>query len=251
MNYKNGAGLSKSFSNENPTLDIHAQVTITIEPTIVIDLRALRQSLINVQLTTGIVEVITADVDLMGNNPTCLGLYVYVPLRWGINQQNCLLTIISERLKYEGVIWDSENSPVTMRMHIEDGEEVAECTRGDEPVETPPTDENGEPYEELLFFEFVPIEIGFIELSSYSLYVDPNASETISVISVPEGYSTSDLTYSVSDSSICSVDASGNVTGINPGSTNVTISTSDGRFSVMLTVVVQENYEIEDGFQPL
>lgn len=130
VNYEDGAGLSKSLSNENPSLDIHAEVTITVEPTIAIDLRALRQSLINVQLTTGIVETITADVSVTGDEPTCLDLYIHVPLRWGINQQDCLLTAISERLKYEAVIWDSENSPVIIQKHMEDGIEVEECTRG-------------------------------------------------------------------------------------------------------------------------
>lgn len=246
----NGSSLSKDVKVDS-SLDIHSQVTLTAEATGVVSLKALDWNLVNVQVTSGVVGIATADIDLLNGNPACVDLLVYVPLRWGVNQQECLLTKISSKLKYEATVWDSENSEVRWHWHFEDGTEVGECTRGEgEQIETPSVDENGNPYEEYNLFEFEKLDFGFIETDGYNMFLDPGTSGTIGFVSLPEGYSASDLTYEVVDPSICSVNG-GNVTANNSGVTLVIIRTNDGMYSSYMTVVVATDYSVEGGFEQL
>lgn len=63
-------------------------------------------------------------------------------------------------------------------------------------------------------------------------------TKVISVTHIPEGYSTTDLTYSTEDSSIAEVTENGALTAISKGATAVTVSTSDGKyFAQGITVV--------------
>ncbi|MGN0325711.1 MAG: hypothetical protein ACI4DW_05335 [Lachnospiraceae bacterium] len=253
IGWKEGSGLCKDFDSE-ASVDFNADATLTAEATLLADLRIgykkVSYSLANAQVTTGAVAVAKLEADLLGEQPTCLDLQLYVPLKWGVNQSGCLLTDISGKLKYSATIWDSTSSPVQLHMHLEDWvrTEGDVCTRGEE-VEQELTTPEGEPLEEIDPFTFEPIEFDFIELDSYVMYLGEGESMNIGFENIPDGYSQSDLTYEVLDPSVCSV-SGGTVSAGQAGSTIVKISTSDGLFTVSLAVTVNEDYSIE-GFQSL
>lgn len=255
VGWKKGAGFHKDFES-TPSLQIEAEVTLTAEATAVVDLRIgwnkASLSLVNAEVTTGMVAVAKFDVDVLSDEPACTDVLVYVPLRWGVNQRKCILTDISNKFKYSATIWDSESSKIQMHFHWEDGVRVEECTRGQgEEVITDNVDEEGNPYDEYDLFDFEPLEFGFIHLESNTMYIDPGASMKIGIVSVPEGYSESDLTYTSQDASICNVSADGTVSGVSGGSTIVVVKTSDGSYQVNLTVVVRYEYDGLEGFESL
>ncbi len=251
--WRKGAGLNKSFDS-TPSVNFEADATLTAEATLLADLRIgfkkASYSLTNAQVTSGAVAVGKMEADLLGDQPTCLDLQLYVPLRWGVNQEGCLITDINKNWKHSAVIWDSGSSPVKLHMHLEDWERTSGdvCTRTD-PIEQELTTPEGEPLEEINPFDFEPLEFDFIELVSYAMYLDEGESMDIGFESIPEGYSQSDLKYEVQDSAVCSV-SNGKVSGNAPGSTVVKISTSDGMFTVSLAVTVNEDYSVE-GFEEL
>lgn len=253
VGWEKGTGLSKSFSS-TPDFSFEADATLTAEMTMLADLRvgykSASCSLVNAQVTSGAVAVGKTEVDILGSQPTCLDLQLYVPLKWGVNQQGCLLTDISNKLKYSAVIWDSSNSPVHLHVHLEDWVRTPndECTRTDE-VEQELVTPEGEPLEEIDPFEFEIIEFDFIELDSYVMYLGENESLSIGFESIPEGYSKDNLVYEILDPSVCSV-SGGVVSAKNPGSTVVKIRTSDNVFMVSLAVTVNDDYTIE-GFNKL
>ena len=253
VGWQKGCGIQKNFDS-NTTGDFDVDATLTAEATLLADLRIgwkkISYSLTNAQVTCGVVARATVDSDPMGEQPTCADIKIYVPLRWGINLQKCLITDISDSLKYEGVIWDSANSPIQLHRHFEDWKrtEGDVCTRT-EAIEQELVTPEGEPLEEIDPFDFEPIEFDFIELKSYFMYMGEGESMNIGFESIPEGYSQDKLVYIVSDNAICSV-ADGKVTGKKAGSTTIKISTSDGLLSVTIAVTVNEDYTV-DGFEEL
>ncbi len=249
VNYQKGKGLSKSVNNNNAECDFHAKATVTVEPAIKADLCCLGRSLANVKLTSGVVAIATVDIDLLGKQPECIDVYLYVPLRWAINEDGCVMTDISDKLKASGVVWDSENSPVNMRFHWENGTLVDACTRGEE-VETEKVDEEGEPYDEYKIFDFEEIVFGFIKVSSQTLYLNPGETMAIGFLTLPDGYQAAEFVYQPENSYVCSA-ANGYVTAVGPGSTTLFISTADGKYSIYVTVVVADEYNDTSGFQSL
>lgn len=249
VNYKKGNGLSKSVNNNNPKCDFHAEVTAAVEPSIKADLCCLGRSLANVKITSGVVAIATVDIDLLGNQPSCTDVYLYVPLRWAVNEDGCVMTAISGSLKASGVIWDSENSPINMEFHWENGVLMDACTRG-EKVKTEQVDENGEPFDEYKEFDFEEVVFGFIKVASQSLYLSQGESMSIGFLALPDGYSASELIYRPESPSVCSA-GGGQVTAVGPGSTTLFISTADEKYSVYVTVIVESEYNDTSGFQSL
>lgn len=249
VNYQKGRGLSKSVSNNDADCKCHADATVTVEPSIKVDFCCLERSLANAKVTTGVVAIATADIDLLGDQPACIDVYLYMPLRWAINEDSCVMTDLNGKLKASAVVWDSENSPINMRFHWEDGVLVEACTRGDK-VETEPVDEEGEPYDEYKIFDFEEVVFGFIKVASQSLYLSDGETMTIGILALPDGYRMADLSYQVENSSVCSA-GGGSVTAVGSGSTTLQIATSDGKYKVYLTVVVEAEYNDTSNFQPL
>lgn len=250
VNYQKGKGLNASVSNENPDCDFHAEVTATVEPCLKLELCCLGMGLANVKVTSGIVSIAQVDMDLLGDDPLCIDLFMYVPLRWAVNEDGCLMTDISKKLKVSQTVWESDNSPIQLRFHWEDGVLVEACTRGKEKVETPVVDENGEPYDEYKIFDFEEVVFGFIKVASQNLYLSKGESMSIGILSVPDGYSTGTLVYQSQDPSVCTI-SNGVITAVGSGSTTIRISTMDGKYSVYLTVVVEMEYNDTSGFQSL
>lgn len=253
VSYKKDAGLSKSIKNNNQSFDFHAQVTVTAEPTIKADLQILSKSIANLKVTSGIVAIATVDVDLLGNNPSCIDIYLYVPLRWAVNEDGCIMTTISSKLKYSKTEWDSTNSPVNKRFHFEDLVETPndECTRvKSDVVETDTVDEEGQPYDEYKIFDFEEITFEIIKLVTTQINIEEGASLAIGFVSVPSGFQITDLVYTAENTSICRVDG-GIVYGMGNGSTIVKISTPDGQYSTFVAVTVTGGYNDTSGFQDL
>lgn len=250
VNYSAGKGLCKSVSNNNAQCDFHADATVTVEPCIKAELCCFGRGLVNVKVTSGVVAIANVDIDLLGDNPACIDVLLYVPLRWAVNEDGCVMTAISSKLKASSDVWNSENSPVRQRFHWEDGELVEACTRGEKKVETASVDEGGQPYDEYHIFNFEEIVFGVIKVASQKLYLAEGETMSIGIISLPDGCSVSDLRYTVENSSVCAV-ADGSVSAVGHGSTVVRISTVDGKYSVFLTVVVAEEYNDTSGFESL
>lgn len=245
--WKKGTGFSKSFES-TPSLKIDGRVTLTAELTARIDLRAgfacWSGSIVNAQVTSGMVAVATVEGDFLDPDPICIDLLAWVPLRWGVNQESCALTKINKNFQYSQTIWDSENSPVKLHYHFEDMKrtegDVCTKVRGHEVIQEP-TDEEGHPLDEYKLFDFEPLDFDFIVPTDYSYKLDKDGSGQITYNSIPEGYTESDLVYSVVNGDVCKV-SGGSITALNPGSTVVKVSTSDGMFNVYLTVTVNEDY---------
>lgn len=255
VGWKKGNGLQKSF-NSNPKLNYNADATLTAETTILCDLvigwRDLKKSIVNAEVTTGLVAVGKSEGDLLSAEPICTDVLVYVPLRWGINQRACILTDIKSDFKYKQTVWDSTNSKIQMHLHFENQVRTAgdQCTRGKKKeVVQESRDEKGNPIDEIALFDFEVIEFDFIKLETYSVFLDKNSSAKIGVTYLPDGYSEKDLVYDVENPEICSVNA-GNITTHNEGSTIVRVHTSDKMFTVSFAVSVFGDYSVE-GFRPL
>lgn len=253
VGWRKGTGLGRQFDS-TPSATFEADATLTAEATLQVDLRIgfkkISYSVTNAQVTLGAVAIAKMDADLLGDQPTCVDVKLYVPLKWGVNQTGCLITDINSDWKYSATIWDSESSPVKLHIHLENWQRTAGdvCTRTDA-VEQELTTPEGEPLEEIDPFDFEPIEFDFIELVSYTMYLGEGESLNIGFENIPEGYTQGDLKYEILDPSVCSV-SSGTVKGNAAGSTIVRISTGDGMFMVSLAVTVNEDYSVE-GFQSL
>ncbi len=246
-NYQKGKGLSKSLENQNPTFDFHADATVTVEPAIKAELCCLGLGLVNVKVISGVVAIANVDADLFGKQPLCVDIFLYVPLRIAINEDGCVMTAISDQLKYVMVIWDADSSPVQERLHWEDGQLVDACTRKEE-VEAESVDEEGVLFDEYKYFEFKELVFGFIKVSSQTLILKQGESMQIGFLSLPDGYTPADLVYTPEDSTVCSA-GGGSVTATGSGSTTLEIATPDKMFSVYVTVLVDEEYHDVSGFR--
>lgn len=251
VNYVQGRGLAKSVNNNNANCDLHAEVTLTAEPTIKVELACVGKGIANVKVTSGVVAIAQVDIDLLGDEPSCVDLYMYVPLRWAVNEDGCIMTNISSKLKASENVWTSENSPITQRFHWEDDVLVEACTRGSKKaVKAKDVDENGEPYDEYELFEFEEISFETIKVEKQVIKLAAGESATITVVSVPGEYSQSDLTYSSENTSVCTVSGS-QVTATGAGSTQIEVSTADGKYKTYVSVTVDEEYNDTSGFVPL
>lgn len=242
--YVRGKGLSNSAEVKKQKLTYEAHVTITATLTAFVDARILGGSVVNAEVTSGVVAIITAEGDILDDSvPNCIDVYIYVPLEFGVNQKGCLITNINGDLKYYKKLWTSKNSPITWRMHWEDGVKVDKCTRGQkEKVEADSVDEKGEPIDEYALFDFKPLEYEKITVQSYTVFTNPGENTEILFDKLPEGVSASDLVYTIENKDVCSVESGGKVIGKNGGSTIVIITTPDGMYRATVSVTVNTDY---------
>lgn len=84
----------------------------------------------------------------------------------------------------------------------------------------------------------VPIEALKFERQAVSLFVDE--IEQLIVTMDPTNATPVDLLWSVSDIKVLTVDDKGNIMGIKPGTSQVTVSTPDGKLKETITVTVKE-----------
>ena len=110
------------------------------------------------------------------------------------------------------------------KTHMENFHFVDRCTRTDR--------EKNLPYEELP-------ESEQISLSVYSMIMDPGETGTLQVTHIPAGYDASSLRTASQDPSVAAVSGL-NIKAVSEGSTVVTVSTSDGKYSIRCTVSVRQ-----------
>lgn len=252
--WESGKGIRTKVENQNATLDFHAEVTVTAEPVAKASLKLWSIELINAKVTSGIVGIAKVDVDILGNQPACTDLHLYVPLRWAVNEDSCLLTLLfGDKVKCSGVIWDANHSDFEWKMHYENGEQVEACTRGQgEEIKAETVDENNVPFDEYKKFDFEEIDFATIKLECYNMFLEKDETLKIGFREIPNGQSKDSLIYEVVDTQgVCRPNGDGTVTGLKPGAANIKISTADGKYNAYITVVVQDDYSLSTEFDPL
>lgn len=251
MECEMGKPIKTTISSE-ADVSIDAKVRLVTEATAVVDLRILGMSLVNAEVTAGVVAEAKMEADLLSDEPVCVDLFMYAPLRWGVNQRNCIITDISKKLKYSATIWDSTNSPIQAHCHYEDGEAVEACTRGQgKEVEAPTVGEDGQPLDEYNLFEFEVLDMGYIELCSQLMYLEKDETLSIGIKELPENYTKQDLVYIPIEAGVCTVNENGQVTATGEGVTVLKIATNDGKYEIYMTIIVNEQYNEIEGFTPL
>ena len=243
IGYKKGSSLRKSVNSE-PSMDFQAHANIAVEPSLLLDLRAFSQCIVNAEVTTGVAADCKIDGDILEG--TFSGVVkAWVPLRYGINQRSCLVTKIKDNLKYEKEVWNSKTSKIKKEIKFDNGKTAFEKT-GDE---ADLTDENGEQLNELKMFNFEPIKFDYIELASYTMIINENVQGKINISHIPDDYTESDIKYEVTNSDVCSVSSSGAVTAKKMGSTVVKVYTSDNTTAAFIAVTVTKDLAVD--FDPL
>ena len=123
--------------------------------------------------------------------------------------------------------WDESSSPIKWNaIHIENFQFVDHCTADDSDTTTTTT-------------EPATVPVGVFEIDKTYITLNPGESTTITVKSLPSGYTTADLEWTSSDPSKVSVDANGNVTAVAGGSAAITVKTKDGKNTAGCTVSVK------------
>ncbi len=249
-NYREGCGFSGSVENQDADCQLHADATVTVEPTIKAEVCCLSRGIVNAKVTSGVVAAGTMDADLLGNEPACLDLIMWVPLRWAINEDGCILTDFIKKAQISKEVWNSENSKIKKHFHYEDMILVDACTRGKgKEVEMTVEEEGGKPFE-YNHFNFEEIVFGLIQVSTQAVSLRTGETTQINVISLPSGYRAEELQYTVDDPSICSISGT-SVTAARSGVTQIVISTADGKFHTKVSVFVEQEYHDTSGFEPL
>ena len=118
-------------------------------------------------------------------------------------------------------ILDEDNQIFNNLSHIEDGHFVKKCTRNDRPVIT----------------QMEEVKSTRIVLNSYAEVLKQNETFQIEILGLPEGYKESDLRYSSTDTGIAAVE-NGLIRPVSPGSARINISTSDGKYSSYVNILV-------------
>ncbi|MEE8807070.1 MAG: Ig-like domain-containing protein [Lactimicrobium sp.] len=178
---------------------------------------------------TSVPSVFDADVtdELAQGNPdvlVCTDINAYWLLKLHLNSSSSLLG----RLGFgkDLSILDGDNASIFPHgaKHMENWQFVDECTRTSR-------------HKAIKSEEKIAVRQR-IQLSSYARTVGAGQSVSIEITGLPQGYSRKDLVYTCADTAIVSVSSDGTVTGIQPGSTEITIATKDGKYSVKLSVLV-------------
>lgn len=141
-------------------------------------------------------------------------------LEFRINTSKTLLYKLGFWYKKE--ILNEKNQLFGNKTHIENFVLVDKCTRKDRLKKT----KNN-----------TIINSDKILLERYSKVIVLNESYNIEIKALPNGYSTSDLIYTSKDNSIVSI-SNGTVSALAIGACQIVISTSDGKYSTSLNILV-------------
>ena len=82
--------------------------------------------------------------------------------------------------------------------------------------------------------------LGSLAIKDYVIYMNVKTCQTLEVISLPPGYDREDLRAVSENNSIVHVDELGQLTAISPGSTIITLSTEDDKYSVYCSITVRD-----------
>ena len=109
------------------------------------------------------------------------------------------------------------------RIHMENGQKVAACTRGEREYRESSED---------------TVKADALTIAQYAVNLSAGESASLRITGIPEGYSKADLVYTSDHPESASVDSSGRITAIAEGSAVITVSTKDGRYSVKCSACV-------------
>ena len=157
---------------------------------------------------------------------------MWVPLKvyWGFD-------VIVASKSDQKVIWNSSSSPFNPQLHIENGQKVDSCTRGNNAGDT--DEVFGDEPDPITNYDLLR---DYFSISAYYVALTRNANDKIIVSHIPEGYSANDLVFESDKPQVVSVDASGNLTAAGAGTATIKISTRDGEYAQFCAVSV-----IDDG----
>ncbi len=191
-----------------------------------IALSVLGHSLVSCRVKAGpeISASATLHLDDKGNTMLCLDLSLYLQVTGYVELNAVLYTATYTLFKL-----DAKSSPLKKQIHYEDFKEVPKCTWKDRnAVTTAPVTE--------------VIPEGIFSLQKNYLTLTQGASAKLSLASAPSGINTSNLKWKSSKPSVVSVDSSGNITAVAPGSATITVSTADGKYSASCAVSISESF---------
>ena len=153
----------------------------------------------------------------------CGDIKAYLVLNIGINSTSSLLGKLNLRKNFS--ILNERNAPLINdgKYHIENWHFVDKCTRN-RVIKPQKTQEI--------------IDTTQITIKDYSLIVAKNKTTKIEITGLPNDYTLNDIVYSANKSCV-SVDANGIVTGIERGSSIITIQTTDGKYKAECHVLVK------------
>lgn len=125
-------------------------------------------------------------------------------------------------------------------VHIEDGHIVDHCTR---------TYNDGEETSDSSGDETAPDETAFagvdaIDVDFYFLSLSVGENGKLNVTELPEGYTMSDVVFSSGNSDIVSVSGDGTLKAVSGGQTEITVKTSDEKYTVSCSVFVADNAQV-------
>ncbi len=81
-----------------------------------------------------------------------------------------------------------------------------------------------------------------VSINKSTLSLMEGGSETVSATVSPSSAVNKNITWSSSDSSIASIDSSGNISAKKPGTVTITVTTADGNKTATLTLTVTLDY---------
>lgn len=167
---------------------------------------------------------------------SCTEATFYAILRITAGDNSIMGKIVKANIELYG-----EKNAKIGSIHMEDGVIVDECTRK---YRTDNEDTEEAPVEN----DTNPGEFDHIDISTYSMTLNVGDNEKISIIALPEGYSESDVTCKVQNSSVADCTNTGLITAKAEGDTTVIFATTDGKYNATCAIHVEESYAIEGSF---
>ncbi|MBE6877106.1 MAG: Ig domain-containing protein [Ruminococcus sp.] len=181
--------------------------------------------LLNLELKVG--PTLTASVTVHNAEGTekdmlCIDVSGYLKIELKLILLKDLMELLDMEASLTLYDCDADSSPIKFfGIHLENFKFTDGCTFEEETTESTETE---------------TIPVGIFALEDSYLSIDVGSSATITIKSLPSGYSASDIIWESSDPSKVSVDANGNVTAVTAGSAGITAKTSDGKYSVSCAV---------------
>ena len=80
---------------------------------------------------------------------------------------------------------------------------------------------------------------GNIVIERYAMTVNTGESKNLKVLGLPEGYTMNDLVFASEDEKIA-IAAGTKITAVASGSTNITVSTADGKYQIRCSILVPQ-----------
>ncbi len=91
-----------------------------------------------------------------------------------------------------------------------------------------------------------PIAVTGVSISPTTKTIDEGDTILLSETVTPTNATNKSIEWSTANTDIATVDEDGLVTGVSPGSTEITATTNDGGFTTSAVITVLENFEIEE-----